>query len=204
MPSRRRKTAVIAALTFAGLLSGCVTGAGAEITGVVFGFTIATALAIFPEGRSPARAFGLVLVSSIAGWIGFYFAMMLDLMDMGFGWDIFRWNILGSEPPSVALLAAGSALSAFLICGVALLLYDTDRRRLWRRSFLCALGGGVLGVVSKLAAPVLDRLSTGPPASGKYELPAFLICWLTGVGALLGMALELKSESGEPLRMVPD
>ena len=204
MPSRRRKIALIAALAFAGLLSGCVTGQDAGIVGVIFGFAIAAALAIFPEGRSPARAFGLVVVNSISGWIGFYFAAMLGVMDMGFDWGVFRWSILGPEPPSVAVVAAGAALSAFLICGAALLLYDTDGRRLWRRSFLCALGGGVLGAVSQRAVPALDRLITGPPASGKYELFAFVICWLTGVGAMLGVALELKPELCEPVRIVPE
>jgi hypothetical protein len=58
--------------------------------------------------------------------------------------------------------------------------------------------------VSQLAAPALDRLITGPPASGKYELPAFVICWLTGVGSMLGGALQLKSESRESVRIVPN
>jgi len=204
MPSRRRKIAVIAGLTWAGLLCGCVTGATPEVAGVVFGFAIAAALAIFGEGRSPARALGLVLVSSVAGWIGLYCAMMLGFMDMCLDWGVFQWSILGPQPPSGSVVAAGTALSAFLVCGAALMLYATDRRRLWRRSLLCGLGGGVLGAVSQVAAPALDRLITGPPSSGKYELIAFVTCWLTGVGAMLGVALELQPESGELVKVVPD
>jgi hypothetical protein len=64
-----------------------------------FGFAIAIALAIFPEGRSPARALGLVFVSSVAVWIGLYFAMTLGMTGMEFDSSLFRWSILGPEPP---------------------------------------------------------------------------------------------------------
>ena len=120
MTSRRRKITVIVALTCAGLLSGCVTRPDPGITGVAFGFAIAGALAIFPGGRSPARALVLALASSVAGWIGVYLAMMLGVMDMGFDWGIFRWSILGPEPPSVTVVAGRHSAQCIshLWCGV--------------------------------------------------------------------------------------
>jgi hypothetical protein len=184
---------MIVGFGLAGFASGilallCMPIVGPTAPGLTFGLTIAVFLGLFTRERSVVNAL-ILCVTATTSYVG---ALLLTIYA-----DELQPHIVFQAPyrPNSYVVLVGGTAGAFCVCAVALFLYSPVRKHIVARAIGCALAGGVLAA----AAYGLGSALEGPrPIQGSdfsSGLVTLFLAWPTGMGAVLGVVLQLEPVS---------
>lgn len=158
--------------------------------GLLFGLCIAAYFVIFERLRSIWSIAVFILACAAADVASLYAAIGMRPLSVDSQLDI----------GSPALFAAGFA-GAFIILAAGLFLFG-PRNIHWKclaAAFLCALGGGVLGI---LGWKIGGLLSTASPLVSSVQESTLFVLWQAGVALMLGLVLRYERSRAAEMRPV--
>ncbi len=179
----------------AGLVSGslallCMPVLGMIAPGPTFGLTIAVFLCLFAHERSVAKAL-VLCITSTASYVGALYSTIYA--DGAVPHSISQASY---SPPAYVMLVGG-VVGGFCVCTVALFLYSPVRKRIVVRALWCSLAGGALAVAGYALGSLFEGPVSTQGSSFSSEIVTLFLIWPAGMGAVLGITLQLEPFSSD-------
>jgi hypothetical protein len=211
-------------LALCGLTSGLLTDIlmypqeeAGLLSGALFGLFLVVPLVVTGVLRNPAKALGLIGVTTVAYFLSFTVAFGLQLHHPELAPSAERWDMSTNEPAAPAALFVGGLVGGFILFSAALFLCQPgiSKRTLVQKAFQGAVLGGVLGAAgwalrSSVGVAIWNllhafgltpkwELSPQEWFKGEHDygerarMYSLYVVWQSGVAAAIGLMLRRVS-----------